>query len=778
MLKKVFFVLCSLLYSVTSNTEIALDNLFDNESNLQKEQPIKNNSKKLKIVINGNKKIESATILERLQIDKYVNANEVDEFYINTMIKVLYGTGFFESVNVSKKNDAVIITVKENPTVNKFAFEGNNKISDDDFKKLFKDELRPRTIFSMTLIKHLVKNISDVYKSKGYYAVSVTPKIIRLPDNVINVVFEIKEGKITTIKKITFIGNKNFSDYQLKSELLTKESAWWRFWSFDDIFVPQRIEIDKDLLTRFYKSKGFAAFEIESSFAELSDDKRAFYITFKINEGNVYKINNIIILSSIKDVSIKELQKCIKFKKNEKFNIALIEKTKYEMLYLLGNKGYVFADVSFHIKNNSAKLLSDVVFEIKEGAKAYINQIKINGNLITKDQVIRREILLHEQDAIQADKLAKSIQNIKDLDFFSEVNVDKEPISENKANININVTEKSTAMLQLNLGVAVGRGVFSKIGISEKNFRGEGKYVSGEVMVGKYDKELGGHYTIPHFMNRDITLGTHASVSKTDRANTNSYKSKGFSAGSFIDYDLTSVLSHRVGYSFSYDDTTPDDEDSRKIILKDENGKKTRSKIYSYITFQDTDSFISPRSGYVFSIHNAYCGIGGSVKYASHSLIGKYYVPIFEKSVILFKAESGIMGRGAYILDKFSLGGEALRGFDYEGTGPREKQLRPGNDGTSLRGTRYYAGMVAFGIPLTEGIGQVRAVGFVQAGALWKSNKPKELVYEDRNVRVSVGGGIEWNSPIGPLAITYARAVKKKFYDQTQSFQIGALIID
>lgn len=777
MLKNVFFVLSGLLCCVAS-ADMNLDNLFDDNKSEGQNESIGKNSKKLKIVIKGNKRIEIPTILEKLRIDKYVNSADIDEFYTNAMIKTLYSTGFFESINISKTKDSIIIDVKENPIVNKFAFEGNSKISDDDFKKLFKDELRPRTIFSLTNIKHLVKNIGDVYKSKGYYAVSITPKIVRLKDNVVNVIFEIKEGKITTVKKIMFIGNKSFSDYQLKGELLTKESAWWRFWSYDDIFVPQRIDVDKDLLTKFYKSKGFAAFEIESSFAEISDDKKAFYITFKINEGKVYKINNINIKSSIKDVPINELKKCITFKKNDIFNISLIEKAKYDMISLLGNKGYVFADVIFSIKNNSGNLMSDIVFEIKQGAKAYINQIKINGNIITKDQVIRREMLLHEQDAIQTDKLAKSIQNIRDLDFFSDVTVDKEPVSDNKANININVTEKSTAMLQLNLGVAIGRGVFSKIGISEKNFCGEGKYVSGEIMVGKYDKEIAGHYTIPHFMNRDLTLGTHASINKTDRANTNSYKSKGFSFGSYVDYDLTSVISHRLGYNFAYDDTTPDDEDSKNILLVDENGKKTRSKIYSYLTFQNTDSFISPRSGYVLSIHNAYCGLGGNVRYSTHSCIGKYYIPMFEKSVLLFKAEAGIMGTGAYIMDKFSLGGDNLRGFDYEGTGPRGRNSKTPNDGTALRGTRYYSGMIAYGVPLTEGIGQVRAVGFVQTGALWKSNKPAKWIYEDKKPRVSVGGGIEWYSPIGPLAITYAKAIKKQSYDQTQSFQIGALIID
>lgn len=731
--------------------------------------------KDLKVVIVGNKLIEDATIIERANLSAF---DEVDAWSINEIIKNLYASGFFETLDVFLNGNSLVISVKENPIVNKFLFDGNSKVSDDDFQKFFKDDLKPRTIFSLSKIKVLTQSIIDVYRSRGYYSVKVNPKIIKLPDNNVNVVFEVTEGPLTSVKKIMFIGNDKFTDYQLKSELLTKETAWWRFWSSDDIYSQQRVEADQESLAMFYKERGYADFKVDTSFSEISEDKQSFYLTFKISEGDIYKIGKIDFKSDIKDIDKIDIKKCLTFKENERFNIKKIEETKYKIIEILSNNGYIFAVVDYDVQNDQKNKKSSVIFTIQQGSKAYVNKIKISGNIITKDEVIRREMLVSEQDAMQTDKIAESIQNIRNLDFFSNVYVTKEQVGENKTNLNVFVDEKSTAMLQLNLGVAIGRGVFSKIGVSEKNFLGEGKYVSGDIMVGKYDKAVSGVYVVPYFLNRKLTLGTSAGVSKTNRSKTNSYKSKGFNYGNYIDYDITKYISHRIGYSFSYDDTTPDDEDSKNPLLIDENGRKIRSKLYSMLSYINLDSHVNTRKGIVLSLYNAYCGKGGNVKYMSHTITGKVYLPIFEKSVVFLRGEAGIIGRGAYIIDRFSLGGDNLRGFDYEGAGPRGRDVRFGDNGTAVRGTRYYSAMLAVGIPITEGVGQVRAVGFTQIGSLWKSNKPERYVYDENRMRMSAGFGIEWNSPIGPISLTYAKAVKKEKYDQTQSFQIGAILID
>jgi len=762
-----------------------------------------------KIKIIGNKRIENGTIAEKVYALNYYG--EFSPAFIDSVIKKLFSTGFFAAVDVYADNDVLCVKVDENPIVAEYAFEGNKAVSDDNFNKFFQDELKSRTVFSLSKIKYLTTEIINVYRQRGYFSVTVNPKIIRLSDNRVNVVFEIKEGKIATVKKVFFVGNRRFDDTTLLAEMSTKETAWWRFWSSDDLFDPARVDTDKRLITEFYKTHGYADFKIESSFNELSEDKESFYITIKMKEGDVYNFGKIDIKSEIKDVTKEELQKLLKIKKSKKFNLKEIEESKYQMAEYLSNKGYVFSSINYDLQLDKDKKIADITFNVDQGDKAYINQIKIEGNMITKDEVIRREMLIQEQDALQADKVAKSIGNIRDLDFFSDVNVMQEKVGQGKANLKIKVNEKSTAMLQLNLGYAIGRGIFTKIGLSEKNFLGEGKYVSGEVMIGRNDKAISGQYIIPYFLNRRLDLGFSAGIAESNRTKTTSAKNKSYSLGSFVTYQLSPKLSHRIGYSFSYDDTKPDsglqDEkfylekikpittaseydalwkskkrDPRKLheLLCDEFGKRTRSSVYSVLAYSDLDSRINPRDGYVWALRNSYYGVGGDVKFGSHTLTGKYYFPVFDRCVLMVKGEAGIMGKGSYMIDRFSVGGDDVKGFDYDGIGPRIKKDQS-VDEEALRGTRYYSGVFAFGVPITEGVGRVRSVTYLMFGSNWKSNteeKYKNCIYDENKMRVSVGTGVEWMSPLGPIAITYTKAVKKEKYDDTQTLQIGYVIID
>jgi len=766
---------------------------------------IKGKKHSFKIKIIGNKRIEYGTIAEKIHSLNYYG--DFSPAFIDSVIKKLFSTGFFTSVDVQVEKGRLVVAVKENPIVAEYAFEGNKAVSDDNFNKFFQDELKSRTVFSLSKIKYLTTEIINVYRQRGYFSVTVNPKVIKLSDNRVNVVFEIKEGKIATVKKVFFVGNRRFDDATLLAEMSTKETAWWRFWSSDDLFDPARIDTDKRLITEFYKTHGYADFKIESSFNELSEDKESFYITIKMKEGDVYNFGNIDIKSEIKDVTKEELQKLLKISKSKKFNLKEIEESKFQMADYLSNRGYVFSSINYDLQLDKDKKIAHITFNVDQGEKAYINQIKIEGNMITKDEVIRREMLIQEQDALQADKVAKSIGNIRDLDFFSDVNVMQEKVGQGKANLKVKVNEKSTAMLQLNLGYAIGRGIFTKIGLSEKNFLGEGKYVSGEVMVGRNDKAISGQYIIPYFLNRRMDLGFSAGIAESNRTKTTSAKNKSYSLGSFVTYQINPKLSHRIGYSFSYDDTKPDssvqfkevkfndmnkaeydafwknrNRDTRKLheLLDNEFGKRTRSSIYSVLSYADLDSRVNPRDGYVWALRNSYYGVGGDVKFGSHTLTGKYYFPMFDRCVLMVKGEAGFMGKGSYMIDRFSVGGDDVKGFDYDGIGPRIKKEQS-VDEEALRGTRYYSGVFAFGVPITEGVGRVRSVTYVMFGSNWKSNteeKYKNCIYDENKMRVSVGTGVEWMSPLGPIAITYTKAVKKQKYDDTQTLQIGYVIID
>lgn len=752
------------------------------------------------IIVEGNKRIEKSTILS------YLTFKTPSEYSSQTAItseKSLYATGLFQNISIFKKNNNITIRVAENPVINKIVFEGNDKVGDDIFEKFFGDRIKSRNIFKMHEIKALTDEILKIYRAQGRFLTKVNPQIIKLKDNRVNVVFKITEGPMALIRQITFIGNKSFSDATLKSRIISREHAWWNFWTNDDIYAPEKIELDKKEIIELYKRNGYVDVQIVSAISELSQDRQSFFITYKIKEGVPYTVDSIDVSSDFAPIEKAEVIKKITQKTGKLYSLDKIQESEEAIVEMLSEKGFIFAEVTEQI----IKLGQDrikIIFKISRGQKIYIGNIRVEGNFITMDSVVRREMTIEEGDPFNTTKLKESNNKIKDLDFFERVDIEQhQGASPDTIDLTINVSEKSTAMIDLGLGVQIGTGTFGRIGIMERNFLGTGKFMAASVEIGQRTRSLSAQFTEPYFMGRKLALTFEAGAIQDKRKSTTSYKESSLYGGLSLGYDISKHLSHTIGYRFNFDKVkdyrevktvfsieqfssverillgypdptqmTEEDKKNFNSLNQADYGSKVRSKIYSILTYGILDSIIRPRSGYIISLTNSYCGLGGNVRYNSHIINGRYFMPIGKTLTAIIKCEFGLISKKALLTDRFTLGGDDLKGFDYDGAGPRE------NFGYkyAVRGTRYYVATVALKMPIIEGDMPMDFVVFTQCGALWKSNKSTKFVFDDKKLRGNIGCGIEWQSPMGPIAITYSHPYKKCKYDETQRFQIGYFV--
>lgn len=417
------------------------------------------------ININGLQRVEKETALSYAGIstNKPVSTEELNE-----ALKRLYDTGLFSDISFDTKGNTLVINVKENPVIGVMAFDGNDKIDD----KILESEVQsaPRSVFSKAKVQQDVQRILDVYKRAGRYGVSVEPKIIKKSENRVDLIFEIEEGPEAKIDTINFIGNKHYTGKDLQSEIMSKESRWYRLFSSAENFDREKMNYDQELLRRFYNRHGYADFAVVSAIAELSRDKTSFILTFTIDEGKRYTINDIQIKSTVPDIDANQWYKYVTFKTGNWYNSDEIEKTVNALTEELSRKGFVFVEVVPNIYKDRETGKLSVVFDIKENAKVFVNRINITGNTRTLDEVIRREFRISEGNVFNVAKIRESRRNVERLNYFSKVDIDTERVDYDKADINVNVEEKSTGYFNVGVGYSTVNGALIRAGITENNF--------------------------------------------------------------------------------------------------------------------------------------------------------------------------------------------------------------------------------------------------------------------------------------------------------------------
>lgn len=800
--------------------------------------------------------IEGSQRLEPDTIRSYIRLKEGDVYTqaaADQALKDLFATELFADVRLRNTDGAVVITVKENPVINRIILEGNKRIKDE--KVLPEIKLAARQIFTRSKVRADVARIIELYKRQGRFAASVEPKMVMLDQNRVDIVFEISEGPKSKVRQINIIGNEVFKDSELRGEMVTKQARAFRLFSSGTSYDPDRLAFDQQKLRQFYLTKGYADFRVVSAVAELTPDKRDFIITYVVEEGKRYKFGDVKVDSQLRDFDGEALAKRLPLKAGDWYNAKLVEDTVDSLTETAGTFGYAFADVRPDFARNKDDLTMSVTFRLAEAPRVYVERVDVNGNTLTQDKVVRREFRLAEGDAFNTFQIKRSTNRIKSLGYFQEkFEVEQKPGSgPDRIVLEANVEEKPTGELQLSAGFSSLESFIFQGSIRQNNFRGRGQTVGLSVDYSRYSRSVQVSFTEPYLFDRNISTGVDIyrrdynsfNYFSSNRNTTYKQATTGFQARAGV--ALTEYMSLVARYTLNYDNVTLDQatyylNGQCSVLLAgrylcDALGKRTSSIIGSSLIYDTLDNRQRPTKGTSAVVGVDVAGLGGSVRYARLSANAARYFALGKGFVFSLRGEGGaikpLSSRSSdptiddvRLTDRFFLGQPQIRGFDIRGVGPRvlrKYYVDTNGDGVidspstdrnqwvddALGGRYYYLAHAELELPLGSGARELglRPSLFVDAGAVWGVAKPTlqatgTTLYTDAltgltttsatasdgtantltqkfdevfvgnspKPRISVGVGVNWNSPFGPFRIDFAKALTKVEGDKTQTF--------
>lgn len=720
------------------------------------------------IRVAGTQRIEPATVMSYMAVTP---GQAFDAELMNQSLKSLFSTGLFADVTLRREGTALIVQVVENPIINRIAFEGNRRIEDEILEA--EVTLRPRVVYTRTRVQSDVRRILELYRRSGRFAATVEPKVIQLPQNRVDLAFEVDEGPLTGVRSIAFIGNGAFSDGTLKGAIQTVESKWWRFLSRDDTYDPDRLTIDRDRLRRFYLSEGYADFRVVSSVAELTPDREDFVITFIVEEGQRYRFGTVDVTSELRDLEPQQLLSLITTRDSDWYSAENLEQSRQLITDAAGRLGYAFVDVRPRVTRNRDELTIDIIYEIREGPRVYVERIEITGNDRTHDKVIRREFLVVEGDAFDPDALRQSQSGIRNLDFFERVEVNNIAGSApDRTVVVVDVDEKSTGELSFGAGFSTTAGFLGDIEIRERNLLGRGQDVRIGLTLAQEQQQADFSFTEPYFLDRELSAGFDLYRRLTDREDESSFKEDNTGGALRLGYQLMPALRHNIRYNLINQDITDVDADA-SLVIQQQAGKTFISSISNDFYLNHLDSRIDPTQGYFGRYGVDIAGVGGDVRYLRNTIAGGYFLPFFDRRLVLgVNGEVGYivgLGEDVRLADRFFVGGTKIRGFENAGVGPRDLSTDDALGG-NLMGLATAEVTFTLGLPRELGVsGKI----FVDAGTLSNIEESGPNIVDSGSIRAAAGVGIAWRSPLGPMRLDIAEAFIKEDHDKTELFRFS-----
>jgi len=724
------------------------------------------------IKVDGAQRLDPETVMSHLSLSKGAEASPSK---LDGALKSLYATGLFSDVTLKMEGKVLLVKIAENPIINRVTFEGNEDISKEDLEK--EVQAKTRMVYTFPRVDSDVQRILDLYRRQGHFGAKVEPKIVKLEQNRVDLVFEISEGDQTGVRSIAFVGNEKFSSDVLREAISTRESAWWRFLSNSDYYDPDRLGYDKELLRKFYLNEGYIDFRVLSAVAELTPDRDDFFMTFSVEEGKRYKIGKINISSEIKGVDSDILRQFLSQKEGDWYNADMVEKSATKITAALGDKQYAFAVVTPSFDKHKETQTIDLTFNIKQGARVYVGRVDINGNTNTVDKVIRREMRLAENDPYSVSAVKKSEQRIKDLGFFSDVKVTPvDGAQPDRADLNVDVKEKSTGEVMIGAGYSSTDGPLGDFSISQRNFMGRGQAVRLGATISGRTSQIETSFTEPYFLDKDLSAGIDLYATETDYQDLSSYDVNSAGFATRLGYPLSENLRQKVSYTFHADEILHV-LSTASLYVREQAGSSTTSAVGQSLVYDTRDSKLEPTLGYITHFDTDIAGVGGSRKWVRLKAGGTQYYPVAEKWIFSATAEAGKiwgMGQSTRINERFFLGGDTLRGFQYAGIGPRDMS---GANQDALGGTSFARSTVnlAMPTPLPSEFG-IRAHLFTDVGFLGDldgDNIAGVNVVNDSSVHLSVGAGVTWDSPFGPIRLDFAKPIMYKSFDRLENIHFS-----
>lgn len=720
-----------------------------------------------KIEVSGSERIEEATVVSYMDMKI---GDTLDAASVDRTLKSLFSTGLFADVNVVDAGGGLVkVSVRENPIINQIGFEGNDKIQDDEL--LGEIQLRPRQVFTRTKVQSDLARLNQIYRRQGRFSVNIEPKVIRLDQNRVDLVFEIDEGDVTEVKTIRFVGNKRFDDDKLRSVISTKQAAWYRFLSSDDRYDEDRLAFDQELLRNFYLSRGYADFSVISASAELSPNKKNFFITFSIEEGERYKVSGTSIVSELRNFDTAKLQQSINFAAGDWYDADKVKQTVSAMTDYLGDLQFAFVNVRPDVQKDREKKEVLIVFNVSETPPVFVERININGNVRTMDKVLRREMEVVEGDPFNRSKVAKSEQNIKNLDFFENVKLDvKQGSAPDKTVIDVDLQEKSTGELSIGAGFSSTDGPLADFRIRERNLLGKGQDLLLATTIAGKRSEFDVSFTEPYFLDRDISAGIDVFHVTRDLQDESSYDQKRTGSALRMGYPLSENWRQTLKYQYENNDIQDVASDASRFI-RDQEGKRTTSAVSQRLTYDTRDSGVLTTEGLYYWLDTELAGLGGDARYISGRSGASYYYPVMDQVVLNALGEVGAIGgysdTDVEINERFFIGGSTLRGFERSGIGPRDSRTAD-----ALGGNFFYRGSVegSFPVGLPKEMG-IKGHLFTDFGSLMDIDESGTGIQEEDSIRASAGIGLSWRSPFGPIRVDLAVPYAKEDFDEEENFR-------
>ena len=720
-------------------------------------------------------RIEGSQRIEPESVQSYMGVNPGDGFdaaKLDRGLKALFDTGLFADVTFRREGNTLVVSIVENPIINRLAFEGNNRIEDEILEA--ETELRPRIVYTRTKVQNDVKRILDLYRRNGRFAAVVEPKVIQLEQNRVDLVFEIDEGPTTGIKSINFIGNRAYSDGTLRGEIVTRESAFWRFLSSTDTYDPDRLSFDRELLRRFYLREGYADFRVVSAIAELTPDREGFILTFTVEEGEEYTFGKIDVITSLRNLDPATLRSRVVTEEGDTYNADEIETSITNLTEAVGDLGYAFVDIRPRVDKDTQDRIINLTYDIQEGPKVFVERIEIDGNERTLDEVIRREFKLVEGDAFNATKLRRSRQRIQNLGFFRTVNVDTEEGSEeDRSVVRVSVEEQPTGDLTFGAGFSTTVGPVGNIALRERNLLGRGQDVRLSLTLSGDRSEIDLSFTEPYFLDKNLSAGFD--VFRIDQEQDESSFDETITGGTLrAGYNVLEDVRQVWRYTGKLQEISDVDDDA-SVLVQNEEGDRIVSSISQELTWDQLDSRFNPTDGFAITLTTEVAGLGGDAYFSKNSAKAAYYIPVFDDVVFRLTGIGGYMiglGEDTQVSDRFFIGGSTFRGFEFAGIGPRDEQTED-----SLGGKHYYVGTAELSFPLglPEEF-QIKGRLFAEAGALWGLDGENDVdvnVDDSAAPRFTVGAGISWNSPFGPFVVDFGVPLIKEDFDEVENFRFS-----
>ena len=817
------------------------------------------------IAVEGNRRVEVETIRSYF---KPGPGGRLTQAEIDDGLKALIETGLFQDVRINQAGGRVVVVVVENAVIGRIAFEGNKKVKDEQLSAEIQS--KPRGTFSRPMVQSDAQRIAEIYRRSGRYDVRVTPEIIEQPNNRVDLIFTVTEGGKTGVKSIEFVGNVAYSAYRLKDIIKTHESNLLSFLGGNDVYDPDRVEADRDLIRRFYLKHGFADVQVVAALTEYDPERKGFLVTFKIEEGQQYRVASVDFQTSIGTLDAASMRSFSRVSVGSLYNAEALEKSVEEMQIEASRRGYAFAIVRPRGDRNFEQHTVSIVFAIDEGPRTYIERINVRGNTRTRDYVIRREFDLSEGDAYNRALVDRAERRLKNLDFFKSVKIVTEPgSSTDRVILIVDLEEKSTGDFSVSGGYSTTDGALAEVSISERNFLGRGLYAKASVTYGQYSRGYSLSLVEPYLLDYRVALGLDL-FQRQQLANSYiSYGTKTLGFSPRLGFTLREDLALQLRYSiyqqeiqlpsalancnnnpnngllafnpspafanlngvpnggtasatgtngvtqFATDTSGSgmwcysDGEASLPVRKELQSGRTLTSSVGYSLNYNTLDNNKNPTDGLLIDWKQDFAGLGGDVKYIKSAIDAKYYTPLVADIVGLVHLQGGMLNQFGStelrMLDHFQMGPNLVRGFAPNGIGPRD--INPFGTGDALGGTKYWGASFELQMPfwfLPKEVGLKGSV-YADAGGLFDYKGPTTwaqtgeltttansncikptttptvtpgtctgLSYDNGNVvRTSVGVGLIWASPFGPLRFDYAVPLTKGQFDRVQQFKFG-----